>query len=112
VWWVLPARSVVNRLAPQRALEQGGGSMPRLIATHEVDDVAHWLASPKRAEVFASVATDLRTFVDPTKPNHVGLSADVADMGAFQAVMDSEAGAVAMKYDGVRPETLAVYVES
>jgi hypothetical protein len=30
--------------------------MPRLVAPHEVDDVAHWLASPKRAEVFASVA--------------------------------------------------------
>jgi hypothetical protein len=86
--------------------------MPRLIATHEVDDVAHWLASPKRAEVFASIATDLRTFVDPTRPNHVGLSADVADMGAFQAMMESEAGAAAMKYDGVRPETIAVYVES
>jgi len=80
--------------------------MPRLIATHEVDDVAHWLASPKRAEVFASVATDLRTFVDPTRPNDVGLSAEVADMGGFQATMESEAGAVAMKYDGVGPEPL------
>ena len=35
----------------------------------------------------------------------------VADMAAFQAVMDSEAGAEAMKYDGVRPETIAVYTE-
>ena len=86
--------------------------MPRMIATHEVDDVAHWLASPKRVEVFASVASDIRTFVDPTRPNHVGLSMDVADMAAFQAVMESEAGAEAMKYDGVHPETLAVFVES
>lgn len=28
--------------------------MPRLIATHEVDDVAQWTSSPKREEVFAS----------------------------------------------------------
>ena len=86
--------------------------MPRLIATHEVDDVAHWTASPKREEVFGSVATDIRTFVDPSRPNHVGLSMDVADMAAFQAVMESEAGAAAMKYDGVHPDTLAVYVET
>ena len=86
--------------------------MPRLIATHEVDDVAHWTASPKREEVFGSVATDIRTFVDPSRPNHVGLSMDVADMDAFQAIMESEAGAEAMRYDGVHPDTLAVYIES
>jgi hypothetical protein len=43
--------------------------MPRLIATHEVDDVAHWTTSPKRGEVFGSVATDTCTFLiraDPT----------------------------------------------
>ncbi len=85
--------------------------MPKLIATHEVDDVAHWLASPKREEVFASVATDIRTFVDPTRPNHVGLSMDVIDMEGFQAIMESEAGAEAMKYDGVRPDTIAMYTE-
>jgi hypothetical protein len=36
---------------------------------------------------------------------------DVADMTAFQAIMESEAGAEAMKYDGVHPDTLAVYME-
>ena len=86
--------------------------MPRLIATHEVDDVAHWTASPKRQDVFGSVATDIRTFVDPSRPNHVGLSMGVADMDAFQAIMESEAGAEAMRYDGVHPDTLAVYIES
>lgn len=46
--------------------------MPTLIATHEVDEVAHWLASSNRAEVFASVATDLRTFVDRPGPTRSG----------------------------------------
>jgi len=86
--------------------------MPKLIATHEVDDVAHWLSSPKRAEVFASVAKDICTFVDPSNPTRVGLSMEVADMAAFQAIMTSDAGAEAMKYDGVRPETLVVLVGS
>ena len=86
--------------------------MPKLMATHEVDDVAHWTSSPNREEVFASVATDIRTFVDPSRPNHVGLTMDVSDMAAFEAVMESEAAAEAMQYDGVHPETLAVYVQT
>ena len=86
--------------------------MPKLIATHEVDDVAHWLSSPKRVEVFGSVAKDIRTFVDPENPSRVGLSMDVSDMDAFQAVMESGAGAEAMQYDGVRQSTLVVLVES
>ncbi len=85
--------------------------MPKLIATHEVDDVAHWLSSPKREEVFGPVASDISTFVDPNRPNHVGLSMTVADMAAFEAVIQSEAGAAAMAYDGVHPDTLVVYIE-
>ena len=62
-----------------RWCQNAGVLMPKLIATHEVDDVAHWLSSPKRAEVFASVAKDICTYVDPSNPNRVGLSMDVAD---------------------------------
>lgn len=29
--------------------------MPTVIATHDVKDTAHWLASPKRAEIFATI---------------------------------------------------------
>jgi hypothetical protein len=85
--------------------------MPKLVITHEVDDVAHWLASPKREEVFAGVAANITTFVLPNEANRVAVSMDVADMGAFEKVIASEAGAAAMKYDSVRPQTLAVYVE-
>jgi hypothetical protein len=91
---------------------EGNIEMPKLIATHEVDDVAHWLASPKRAEVMGAFATDIRTYVDPSRPNFVGLSADISDMDAFQALMESEVGAEAMKHDGVRPETMAILIES
>ena len=62
-------------------------------------------------EVFAGVATNITTYVHPSEPNRVGLSMDVADMAAFEKVMKSEAGAAAMKYDGVRPQTLAVFLE-
>ena len=62
--------------------------------------------------MFAGVATDLRTYVDPQNPNRVGLSMDVSDMDGFQAVMESAEGAAAMQHDGVRPETLVILVES
>jgi hypothetical protein len=85
--------------------------MPKLIVTHEVDDVAHWLASPKREEVFAGVTTNITTFVLPGDSNRVALSMDVADMGSFDELMKSDAAAEAMKYDGVRPDTIVMYVK-
>ncbi|NNK78475.1 MAG: hypothetical protein HKP40_07160 [Litoreibacter sp.] len=85
--------------------------MPKILATHEVDDVAHWLASPKREEVFAGVMTNLTTFVIPGDPSRVALMGDVEDLDALEAVMNSEAGAEAMKYDGVRPATIVTYIE-
>ena len=85
--------------------------MPKIITTHEVDDVAHWLTSTKRQEVFAGVAENICTYVSPDDPNSVGLTMDVADMAAFDAVLKSEAGAAAMKHDGVRPDTIVLLVE-
>jgi hypothetical protein len=99
----------VRRVA--RRGQQGGPAVPKVVATHEVDDVAHRLASPKRKEVFAGVATNITTFVHPSESNRVALSLEVSDMAAFEKVMKSEAGAAAMKYDGVRPQTLAVYIQ-
>ncbi len=86
--------------------------MATVIAFHEVDDVDHWLSTPTRGEVFGPLGITIRTFVDPDKSNRVGLIAEVPDMDAFREMMASEAGADAMKTDGVRPETLVVLVES
>lgn len=85
--------------------------MPKAIAIHEVDDVAHWLASPKREEVFEGVMEDITTFVHPTNPNLVGLTGTILDMGKFEDIMASEAGAAAMKHDGVRPGTIQMFIE-
>ena len=54
----------------------------------------------------------LRTFRDPEGSNRVGLIADIPDMAAWQEMMQSEAGADAMKFDGVRPETLVILAEA
>jgi hypothetical protein len=86
--------------------------MTTMIAFHEVDDVDHWLRSPKREEIFGPLGITVRTFVDPEKTNRVGLIAEIPDMAAFQALMASDAAADAMKFDGVRPATLVMLVET
>jgi hypothetical protein len=85
--------------------------MATIIVMHEVDDVAHWLQSPKREEVFGPLGITVRTFIDPTNPNRVGLLGEIPDMAKFQAFMETEAAAEAMKYDGVRPETMVTLVQ-
>jgi hypothetical protein len=82
-----------------------------IVVFHEVDDVDHWLSSPKREEVFGPLGIAIRTFSDPEGSNRVGLIAEIPDMDAFQELMQSQAGADAMKFDGVRPQTLLTLTE-
>jgi hypothetical protein len=86
--------------------------MMTLMIFHEVDDVDHWLRSPKREELFGPLGMTARTFVDPEKTNRVGLIVEVPDMESFQAALASDAAAEAMKFDGVRPETILMLAES
>ncbi|MGZ4145445.1 MAG: hypothetical protein ACXVES_08575 [Actinomycetota bacterium] len=86
--------------------------MPTVIAHHEVKDVEHWLASPKREEIMGPLGIKVRTFVDPQNPNRVGLLMDVPDMDIVNKMMQSPEAAEAMAYDGVLPETVVFLVES
>jgi hypothetical protein len=87
--------------------------MPSVIGHHDVKDQKHWLASPKREEVFGPLGvTNIRTFIDPQNPRRVAVLMDVADMDALTAAMQTPAMAEAMEYDGVVPESLVILVES
>ncbi|MBV9100694.1 MAG: hypothetical protein JO198_06580 [Candidatus Dormibacteraeota bacterium] len=87
--------------------------MPTIVATHEVKDTDHWLASPKREEVFGPLGvTNIRTFVDPQNRNRVAVLMDVADMDAVMKFMETPAAAEAMEYDGVLPETMVMHIEA
>jgi hypothetical protein len=85
--------------------------MRTLMIFHEVDDVDHWLSSPRRREVFGPLGITARTFVDPEHSNRVGLIVEVASMELYEEAMRSPAAAAAMRYDGVRAETLRVLTE-
>ena len=83
--------------------------MATFIGLHEVDDVSHWLHSPQRQELFGPLGITGELFTDTAKSNRVALVLDVPDMAAFQELLQTEAGAAAMKFDGVRPETIVIF---
>jgi hypothetical protein len=85
--------------------------MATYVVFHEVDDVDHWINSPRREEVFGPLGITLRTFRDPEGSKRVGLIAEIPDMAVFQEFMQSEPAADAMRSDGVHPETLLVLSE-
>jgi hypothetical protein len=86
--------------------------METLLVFHEVDDVEHWLASPRREELFGPLGMTVRTFRDPGGSNRVGLLVEVPDMAAWQQALGSDAAAEAMKHDGVHPDTVLALVEA
>ena len=86
--------------------------MPTVIGYHDVKDTEHWLASPKREEVFSPLGvTNIRTFVNPDKPTKVAVLMDVPDLDAVTASMQTQEMADAMAHDGVLPETMVILVE-
>jgi hypothetical protein len=88
--------------------------MPTVFGYHDVKDTEHWLASPKRQELFGPMGvTNIRTFVNPADRTKVGVMFDVPDVSQFMSAVQSPPPEVieAMEYDGVLPETLVILVE-
>ena len=82
--------------------------------THDVEDFDHWRAAwsgeNSRHELFAAHgAAGVTVFQNTGKPNQIGLLVDVVDMGAMQAMLESEEGAAAKAEDGVIDESMQVY---
>jgi hypothetical protein len=87
--------------------------MPTVIGHHDVKDTQHWLASPKREELFGPLGvTNIRTFVDPQNPTRVAVLMVVPDMDTVMGAMQSQAAAEAMEYDGVLADTMVILVEA
>lgn len=85
--------------------------MPAMLVIHDVDDVDHWLASPKREELMGPRGYAVRTFVDPSDPHRVALVVEGATFADFQELLASDATADAMKHDGVRADTVRALEE-
>ncbi len=87
--------------------------MTTVIAVHDVDDVAHWLKSPRRAEFFSAHGMTVRTFVSPGGRKRVGLIIEnVPSLEALTATLQGADASAAMKHDGVHPDTVELFVAS
>lgn len=86
--------------------------MATYVISHEVEDVERWKSMPTREEVFGPIGVTVRIFTDPQGSNRVGLLAEIPDMDAFTALIQSPEGQAAMATDGVRPETLLLLAEA
>ena len=78
---------------------------------HEVDDVQHWAASPKRKELFGPLGIKVRTFRDPQGSNRIGLIVETPDLETWHGALQTDKASEAMKYDGVRRDTILELVE-
>ena len=109
-----PLDSAPAAFDDRRTNHQGRDTpMPTIIVHHDVDDPAHWLASPKREELFGTLGiTNIRTFTNPVHPTQVALMLDVPDVDALVTALSSDEVAAAMQYDGVHPDTVVLLVES
>jgi hypothetical protein len=103
------ASSTIDRRHSAAFETLGVRHMATYIGFHEVDDVEHWLRSPKRQALLGPMGITGQLFTDTAKSNRVGLILEIPDMEAFQKVLQSQDGADAMKFDGVRPETIVIF---
>jgi hypothetical protein len=87
--------------------------MPKIVCYHDVKDRDLWLASEVRGAAFSSQGvTELRTYLDPTNPKRVALTANVPDLDALVAYLQTEDAAQAMATDGVLADSVVLLVES
>jgi len=85
----------------------------KVMVMHDVDDVEHWLASPKRDEFFHAHGMKGQTFTDPDGGNRVGVVIEnVPELATLHAALETPQAAEAMEHDGVHPDTIVMLVES
>lgn len=87
-----------------------------LIGTHEVEDAEHWLQAWRgegsRHEEFAGHGAPMvKNFQSQQNPNLTAVLIQVEDMAALEAFLSSPMGEAAKAADGVKDETLQIFLE-
>jgi hypothetical protein len=76
--------------------------MPRIVATHTVNDVKHWASKgDERVEILAPFGTEVVSYVAADGSNQVAVSANIHDMEGMMAMMQTPEAAAAMESHGV-----------
>ena len=87
--------------------------MATVIAVHDVDDVARWKSSPRRAEFFRAHGMTVKAFVSADGKKRVGVIIEnVPSLEVLTKALQGADAAEAMKHDGVHPDTIEIFVAS
>ena len=86
--------------------------MPKLVFTHAVTDVDHWLSlHAERVEIFSKWATNVQDYAMADGSKQVALTMDVHDMEAMQKDMETpEMDAEKAKHGVIEP--VAMFIAS
>jgi hypothetical protein len=87
--------------------------VPRVVITHDVVDLQRWLAGKaERAEIIGAIGSNVVDTVALDGSNKIALVAEINDLAALQAMLDSPPPELAalMEKHGVLPP-LTAYVE-
>ncbi len=85
--------------------------MPKVLVTAEVEDLARWEEGFRtRGELFRSFTVDALITFGTTAGNEVAVCVDPDDLDTFMAGMESSATAEAMEADGIKRETVKVFI--
>ena len=65
--------------------------MPRVVITHAVEDVHHWLErkAERAAAIEAAGGSNVTDYVAEDGANNVAVTADISDVAAFRGVLSS-----------------------
>jgi hypothetical protein len=84
--------------------------MPRVIITAQVEDAAKWETEFRtHGELLRSMSSTV-THISTNESNEIALYAEPSDLDQYFSVLESPATAAAMAQDGVKRETVKVYV--
>ena len=84
--------------------------MPRVLVTAEVEDIDKWEKGFRtHADLFRRMAITTMEFAT-SEGNQIAVCGDTSDLDQYMKVFKSPATAEAMAFDGVKRETVKVFV--
>ena len=84
--------------------------MPRVIITPQVEDAATWEEGFRTHGELLRSMTSTVTYFATTEQNEIALYAEPTDLDRYFEILESPATAEAMAFDGVKRETVKVFV--
>ena len=85
--------------------------MPKVVVTAQVEDPVKWERGFRtHGDLFRSQSVTKPISFATIEGNQVGICAEPDDLDTFMKILDSPATAEAMAFDGVKRETVKVFV--